>query len=115
MNERNRMSTPDEKQLDTLIVSALERKPTVRLPSDFATRVVAGLPRAPMVVQSQPRISVARTISLVAMVLITVALFLLAPHVQMDRFSLGFGVEMLLLVQLGALGYGLMRLRENGL
>jgi hypothetical protein len=50
-----------------------------------------------------------------ATVLLVVALFVLAPHVRMNGLSLSFGIEMLLLAELAGIGYGLMRMRENGL
>ncbi len=109
------MHTPHEQQIDALIVHALEQKPAVRLPADFAARVTANLPAAQTRTREPRRKSVARPVAFASMALLTIALFLLAPHVQGNRLSLGFGIEMLLLAQLATVAIGLMRLQNGGL
>jgi hypothetical protein len=109
------MSEMNDKQIEAMIASVLEQQPAVKVPADFAARVAARVPAARAGRGVRFRFSVARGAATVAMGLLLVALFALAPHVKMPGLSLGFCIEMLLLVELAAIGYGLMRMRENGL
>jgi hypothetical protein len=100
-------------QEQTELTRALSRQPEVTVPAGFAARVTASLPPRG-VVRARARFSVARGVALAAAVALAVTLFVLAPHVETTR-SLAFGLEMLLLVQLAGIGYGLVRMNENGL
>lgn len=95
------------------LIRALSRQPEVSIPAGFAARVTASLPQR-SVVRTRARFSVARSAALAAAVALAVALFVLAPHVETAR-SLAFALEMLLLVQLAGIGYGLVRMNDNGL
>jgi hypothetical protein len=114
MRESGTRETGD-KQLEALIMQVLERRPAVNVPEDFAARVAARVPAVNAGRAARLRPSVARTAATLATVLLVVALFALAPHVRMNGLSLSFGIEMLLLAELAGIGYGLMRMRENGL
>jgi hypothetical protein len=105
----------DDKQMDAVIAQALERRPAVLVPEDFAAKVAARIPAVQARRVLRPRFSVARVAAMVAIVVLTIVLFAMAPHVRTTGFSVSFGIEMLLLVELAGIGYGLMRLRESGL
>lgn len=107
------MSQGSMQELQTELSRALSRQPEVSVPAAFAARVTASLPQRGRV-PARARFSVARSAALAAALALAVALFVLAPHVETTR-SLAFGLEMLLLVQLAGIGYGLVRMNENGL
>lgn len=109
------MTEMDDKQLQAAITQVLEQRPVVSVPADFAARVAARVPARREGGVERVRWSVARTVAMIAMVVVVIAMFVLAPHVQMKAANVGFVVEMLLLLELAGIGYSLMRMRENGL
>jgi hypothetical protein len=117
MKNRDRLAPEldeaSEQELQAELTRALSRQPNVTVPAGFAARVTGSLPQRGMV-PVRPRYSVARAAAILAALSLAVALFVLAPHVATVR-SLGFAMEMLLLTQLAGVGYGLMRMNENGL
>jgi hypothetical protein len=101
-----------EQRLDAAILRALEQKPAVPVPAEFAARLALAAPAQRRLRQS---VSAGKVAAIAALVLLATALFALAPHVagKMDSFS--YGLEMLLLVQLAAVAYGLLRMQNDGL
>jgi hypothetical protein len=108
-------SQMNDKQIEAMVTQALERRPVVRVPEDFAAKVAARLPAVQARHVLRPRFSVARVAAMMAMAVLTIVLFAIAPHVRTTGFSVSFGIEMLLLVELAGIVYGLTRLRESGL
>ena len=101
-----------QEEFEAAIVRALERTPeesTSAIPMDFAARVAASLPpqRAPRRV-----IHAGRTVAVVAMVVLAIVLFVLAPHVTPSFTSVMFYIELIVLAQLGAIAYWLAAKRE---
>ena len=80
------------------------------MPAEFAARVVQALPP---VAASRPRVAVGRTTAIAGVVVLTAALFALAPHAQPSFASFGFDVELLLMAQLCGIAYWLGK--EQGL
>ncbi len=101
-----------ERQLDQQIVRALERHPPVRGQAGFAARVARALPARPARsnVFAGVRGSAGKTAALVAAALLAAALFLLAPHAGPSFSNVAFDVELLVLAELAAVGYGLARM-----
>lgn len=90
MSEQERMD-------EAAITRALDWKPEVAVPVDFAARVRAALPAQAKV---KVRRSVGREVAMVATAGLVVALCLLAPHARPSFESLAFDVEMVLVVEL---------------
>jgi len=100
------------KEMDQQIVGALERHPQLAVPEGFAARVVQALPAG--VAQRRwfairPG-SAGQTVALAAALLLAAALFVLAPHAGRSFSSVAFDVELLVLVELAAVGYALARM-----
>ena len=95
----NHTLNPDE-TFDAALTTALERAPKSAVPHDFAARVRAALPP-----QSAPRRSerTTRVAALAAAIVLTIALFLIAPHTSPSFASLNFDIELLVLAQLLAI------------
>jgi hypothetical protein len=103
MTEDLRMK--DEKGLDAEIVRALEQKPVVAVPVDFAARVRAALPPEPKVKAGRfAGRSLGRMVGGVAAGVLVVVLCLLSPHARPSFQSLAFDLEMLVLVELALVG-----------
>jgi len=113
MKNREQLAPEMEVAMQTELDRALSRQPAVTVPAGFAARVVATLPQRGRVA-ARPRSSVARSAAIVAALVLAVAMFVLAPHVATAR-SLAFAAEMLLLVQLAGVGYGLVQMNDRGL
>ena len=79
------------------------------IPADFAARVVASLPKQR---SARPVIRAGRTVAIVAMVVLAIVLFALAPHVTPSFTSVTFYIELIVLAQLGAIAYWLAAKRE---
>ena len=100
-------------ELETTVVRALEQKPAVRVPEGFAARVAAMAVAQPVAaVKARRRVSVGRMMALAAMVVLAVVLFAVAPLAGTRVASWPFVVEMVVLVQMAAIGYGMMRLER---
>ncbi|MGA7158963.1 MAG: hypothetical protein WBY53_19110 [Acidobacteriaceae bacterium] len=100
----------DGNEFEAAITRALERQPEVAVPADFAARVRAALPAQPKV---QARRSVSQTTATVAVVAMVLALCMLAPHVRPSVSSLGFDLEMLMVVELAGVAAWLGMRRES--
>jgi len=97
-------------EMEAAITRALEQRREVAVPAEFAARVVQALPP---VAASRPRVAVGRTTAIAGVVVLTAALFALAPHAQPSFASFGFDVELLLMAQLCGIAYWLGK--EQGL
>ncbi|QMV18564.1 hypothetical protein GOB94_07595 [Granulicella sp. 5B5] len=103
-------------QLDAAVVQALEQKPVVRVPEDFAVLVTMAAAAQPVAaVKARRRVPMGRTAAIVAMVVLVVVLFVVAPRAGTNYASWPFALEMLILVQMAGIAYGLMRLDREGL
>ena len=103
------MTNNPQPDFEAAITRALELRPDPVIPADFATRVMQSLPMQQPVI---PRLQVSRTIGLIAAAVLTAGLFAVAPHTTASFTSLAFDLELLLLAELGALGYWLTIRRE---
>ncbi len=95
---------------------ALEQSPVLHIPADFAARVAAqavtqpGLQRVPgsaYPASFGPRLAVASGL------LLTGALFALAPHATPSFANLRFDLELLLLTEVGGIGFLLTRVQSR--
>jgi hypothetical protein len=93
-----------ERDLDTVIVQALERRKEIAVPEDFAARVRASLPAKPVV---KRRIGVGKSVAIVMAVLAAVVVFALAPHTTMSFTSFAFDLELVMMLQLFGIVYWL--------
>ena len=99
-----------QEEFEAAITRALEHSPEASaIPTGFAARVAASLPK-----QRAPRrvIHAGRTAAVVAMVVLAIVLFALAPHVTPSFTSVMFYIELIILAQLGAIAYWLAAKRE---
>jgi len=87
---------------EAAVTAALEHRAAAEIPADFAARVVAALPRQRSRTRAQP---IGRNVALLAVVLLTVALFALAPHSAPNFANWAFDLELLLLAQLCAIAW----------
>jgi len=103
------MTNTPQPDFEAAITRALELRPEPVIPQDFAARVMQSLPaQAPI----RTRSHIGRTIGLIGGAILTAGLFALAPHTTASFSSLTFDLELLLLAELGALGYWLTARRE---
>jgi hypothetical protein len=113
MTEDLRMK--DETMFEAEIVRALEEKPVVAVPGDFAARVRAALPPQPKVKAGRfAGRSLGRMAGGIAAVGLVAALCLLAPHARPSFESLAFDMEMLVLVELALVGAWLGKAGSRG-
>jgi len=101
----------DANELEAAITRALDRKPEVRIPVDFAARVRAALPAQPKV---QARRSVGQGVAGVAAMGLVLALCWLAPHARPSFESVAFDLEMVLVVELMGVAAWLGMRRSDG-
>lgn len=87
----------DANELEAAITRALDRKPEVAVPADFAARVRAALPAQPKV---RARRSVGQMAAVTGAVVLLAGLCALAPHVRPSFGSVAFDLEMVLMVEL---------------
>jgi len=91
-------------EFEAMLTRRLESGPAVDVPLDFATRVRAALPP---IAPQRSKARLGRISMAAAMVVLTVAMFALAPHAAPDFKNLAFDLELLVLVQLAGIGYWL--------
>jgi hypothetical protein len=101
----------EERMDEAMITRALDRKPEVRIPVDFAARVRAALPAQPKV---QARRSVGQGVAAVAAVGLVLALCWLAPHARPSVENVAFDLEMVLVVELAGVAAWLGMRRSDG-
>jgi hypothetical protein len=81
------------------LTRALEQRPEVAVPAEFAARVRAALP-AQMPVRARGTVRVSRTAAMVSGVVLLVAMCWLAPHSSASFRSAAFDMELVLLAEL---------------
>ena len=101
----------DANEFEAAITRALDRKPEVVVPADFAAKVRAALPAQPKV---RAQRSVGRIAAGVAAVGLVLALCWLAPHVRPSFGSMAFDLEMVLVVELMGVAAWLGMRRSDG-
>jgi len=101
----------DVNEFEAAITRALDRKPEVVVPADFAARVRASLPAQPKV---KARRSVGREVGMVATVGLVLALGWLDPHARPSFGSVAFDLEMVLVVELMGVAAWLGTRRSDG-
>ncbi|HEY4356471.1 MAG TPA: hypothetical protein VGN16_12035 [Acidobacteriaceae bacterium] len=101
-------------ELEHAMTRALEQAPEPVIPADFAARVAAKARTLP-----QPKPAVAtqygRKTAFAAALVLTVLLFVLAPHALPGSNGLGFALEMVLFAELGGLAIWLTRSHRESL
>lgn len=106
MNSTDNKLTPPA--LDARVNAALERKPEVQIPADFATKIAARAAAQPLGRRrSTPRFG--STIALFSVPLAALALFALAPYSAPTLHSLSFDAELALLCELAFIGWWISR------
>ena len=84
--------------------AALETKPAVQIPSDFAAKVVALTVMQP--VRPRRRVpQMGKSMALVLAPLVAIATFALAPHASPNVKSVIFDIEVILIAQLALIGW----------
>ena len=101
----------DANEFEAAITRALDRKPEVVVPADFAAKVRAALPAQPKV---RAQRSVGRIAAGVAAVGLVLALCWLAPHARPSFGSMAFDLEMVLVVELMGVAAWLGMRRSDG-
>jgi hypothetical protein len=97
------METRENLELD--ITRALEKKPEVAVPAEFAGRVMRALPPR----RHRRKIPVGRIGVMAGMLALLLTMFALAPHVTPQVTNFSFDLEMLLLVQMAGIGWWFFR------
>jgi hypothetical protein len=110
MKEREGLMS-NANEFEAAITRALDRKPEVAVPVDFAARVRAKLPAQPKV---KARRSVGREVAMVATAGLLLALCVLAPHARPSFESVAFDLEMVLVVELMGVAAWLGTRRSDG-
>jgi len=110
MKERE-VAMSDANEFEAAITRALDRKPEVAVPADFAARVRAALPAQPKV---RTQRSVGQITAGVAAVGLVLALCVLAPHARPSFGSMAFDLEMVLVVELMGVAAWLGMRRSDG-
>lgn len=95
--------------LDMRIDRALEHKPELYVPPDFAARVAARVAAQPAP-RRRRTAHFGKRITLLSAGVIMVALFALAPHASLSVKSLSFDAELVLLAELALIGGWIARL-----
>ena len=103
------MTNNSQPDFEAAITQALELRRDPVIPAGFTARVMQSLPAQK---PATPRLQVGRTIGIIAAAVLMAGMFALAPHATPNFTSLTFDVELLLLAELGALGYWLTARRE---
>ncbi len=99
-----------EAGLEASLLSALEHPAEVDVPPGFAARVIAALPaprRAPAPLQ------LGRKTAVVSVIVLSIAMFALAPHTAPTFGNLAFDTELLVIAQLAGITYWLTVRRET--
>lgn len=112
MNSPNTNNTPPQlgtpADMESRIDHAIEHKPEVVIPADFAAKVAA---RAVVQPARRRRFKpqFGPMIALISAPLAAVALFVLAPHTSPNLKSLSFDAEVVLLAELAFIGWWITR------
>jgi hypothetical protein len=91
--------------VESAITRALEKRPEVVVPVEFAGRVMRSLPPP----RRRRKMPVGRTAVMVGMLALALTMFALAPQVRPQITNFAFDLELLLLVQMAGIGWWFMR------
>lgn len=94
--------------MESRIDRAIERKPDVQIPADFAARIAARAATQPLR-RRRHRLQFGPMIALLSAPLAALALFALAPHTAPSVKSLSFDAEIVLLAELAFIGLWMSR------
>lgn len=94
--------------VESRIDRAIERKPDVQIPADFAAKVAARAVAQPLR-RRRYKPQFGPMIALLSAPLAAVALFVLAPHASPNLKSLSFDAEVVLLAELAFIGWWITR------
>jgi len=94
--------------MESRIDRAMERKPDVQIPADFAAKIAARAVAQPLRRRGY-RPQFGPMIALFSVPLAALALFVLAPHATPNLKSLSFDAEVVLLAELGFIGWWITR------
>jgi len=112
MNSPNSNLTPPQAHasadMEARIDRAIEHKPDVQIPADFAAKVAALAVVQPLR-RRRYKPQFGPMIALLSMPLAALALFVLAPHTAPNLKSLSFDTEVVLLAELAFIGVWLTR------
>lgn len=109
---------PDKSQdavTESTVLQALEAAPLISIPANFAERVAQlalhqqGFPGYLFPHQAAKRGGVTPFVACISASLLLVALFVFAPHLKPSFLDLRFDLELMLLAELGGVGYLLAR------
>lgn len=98
----------DSANMELRIDRAIEQKPEVQIPVDFAAKVAARAVAQPLR-RRRYKPQFGPMIALISAPLAVVILFLLAPHAAPNLKSLSFDAEVVLLAELAFIGWWLTR------
>jgi hypothetical protein len=93
-----------ERDLDAVIMRALEKRDEVAVPENFAARVRLALPAKRV---ARRRVGVGKSVAVVMAVVAAVVVFALAPHTTMSFTSFAFDLELVVMLQLFGIVYWL--------
>ena len=96
-------------EFEAAITRALEQHSEPVIPADFASRVAAALPAQRA---SRSRVQIGRSSAVAGAVVLTGALFALAPHAAPSFTSFAFDLELMVLAQLAAIAWFLTPSRK---
>lgn len=112
MNTNSNNLTPPQPgsstNMESRIDRAIEHKPDVRIPTDFAAKVAARVVAQP-VRRRRYKPQFGPMIALLSAPFAAVALFVLAPHTAPNLKSLSFDAEVVLLAELAFIGWWISR------
>lgn len=114
MNSPTNNLTPPQSRIltdadmESRIDRAIERKPELQIPSDFATKVAARAVAQPLR-RRRYKPQFGPMIALLSAPLAALALFALAPHSAPNLKSLSFDAEVVLLAELAIIGWWVTR------
>lgn len=94
--------------IDSRIDSAIEHKPEIEIPADFAAKVAALAATQPLR-RRRYKPQFGPMIALLSAPLAALALFVLAPHSSPNLKSLSYDTEVVLLAELAIIGWWLAR------
>lgn len=89
-------------ELSPRLMRALEHAPQPAIPTDFAAKVAASLPALK---PARKPLRLSRTVSLISLGVLTVAMFILARYASPSFTSIAFDFELVLIAQMAAIGY----------
>lgn len=95
-------ATPEA--FEARVLRALEQTREPAVPADFASRVAASLPPLP---PARKAMRFGRTVALISIGVLALAMFVLAPHSSPSFSSVAFDLELVLLLQMAGIGYWL--------